>query len=163
LMLSRANDGRRRARECFQIAPSLEKIELPSRGMKVARRACVDVSWDLAWREECVRSGFFLWTYRSYFEFLRGKSAAVFCWTNCHFVGLASGTASFRLRIRCCRKTYRELCCEDCLHVCRFAGKYHGPPVHDLIKGVRIITTRFQRVAKKGQRKEHSTKNSQSS
>jgi hypothetical protein len=41
LMLSRANDGRRRARECFQIAPSLEKIELPSRGMKVARRACV--------------------------------------------------------------------------------------------------------------------------
>jgi len=38
-MLSRAKDGRSRARECFQTAPSLEKIELPSRGMKVARRA----------------------------------------------------------------------------------------------------------------------------
>lgn len=39
-MFSRAKEGRRRARECFQIAPSLEKIELPRRGMKVARRAC---------------------------------------------------------------------------------------------------------------------------
>jgi len=38
-MFSRAKEGRRRARECFQIAPSLEKIELPRRGMKVARRA----------------------------------------------------------------------------------------------------------------------------
>ena len=57
-MLSRANDGRRRARECFQIAPSLEKIELPSRGMKVARRACVVCQLRLAWREECVHSGF---------------------------------------------------------------------------------------------------------
>lgn len=43
-MFSRAKEGRRRARECFQIAPSLEKIELPRRGMKVARRACVDVN-----------------------------------------------------------------------------------------------------------------------
>ena len=38
LMLSRAKAGRRRARECFQIAPSLEKMEFPRRGMKVARR-----------------------------------------------------------------------------------------------------------------------------
>lgn len=38
-MLSRANEGRSKARECFQTAPSLEKIELPRRGMKVARRA----------------------------------------------------------------------------------------------------------------------------
>jgi hypothetical protein len=38
-MLSREKDGRKRARECFQVAPSLEKMEFPRRGKNTARRA----------------------------------------------------------------------------------------------------------------------------
>jgi hypothetical protein len=37
-MLSREKEGRRRPRECFQVAPSLEKMEFPRRGKKTARR-----------------------------------------------------------------------------------------------------------------------------
>jgi hypothetical protein len=36
-MLSREKDGRKRARECFQVAP--EKMEFPRRGKNTARRA----------------------------------------------------------------------------------------------------------------------------
>ena len=72
LMLSPTRDGRRRERECFQTAPSLEKIKLPSRGMKVAQRACIACQLGCG---ECIYSGFYR-TYRSYFEFLgKTKSA----------------------------------------------------------------------------------------
>jgi hypothetical protein len=37
-MLSREKVGRKSARECFQVAPSLEKMEFPRRGKKTARR-----------------------------------------------------------------------------------------------------------------------------
>lgn len=40
LMFSREKKGRSKARECFQVAPSLEKMEVPSRGRKTARRVC---------------------------------------------------------------------------------------------------------------------------
>jgi hypothetical protein len=36
--------------------------------------------------------------------------------------------------------TYRELSREYSLHVCRFAGKDHRSPVHDLTRAVRIST-----------------------
>lgn len=39
-MFSREKKGRSKARECFQVAPSLEKMEVPSRGRKTARRVC---------------------------------------------------------------------------------------------------------------------------
>ena len=78
-MFSRAKAGRRRARECFQIAPSLEKIELPRRGMKVARRACVHVSLGFGMVVHGVVLFFFKrWTYRSYLEFLGNKGQLLY-------------------------------------------------------------------------------------
>lgn len=126
LIFSRANAGRRRARECFQVAPSLEKIELPSKGMKVARRACV--------RSMLVGTGVLV--------------HSVLCSVDLPVLSriprdsegqgqplCSVGTSSF-----CCRSAYRELSREHCLHVCRFASKDHGSPVYDLIKAMRIST-----------------------
>lgn len=102
-------------------------------------------------------------TYRACFEFLRIWDYKVSCLGFClgdtlSFVGLEpAGWAYFLFFFRtdCVfvdrlvdTRTYRELCREHCLHVCRIAGDDYGVPVHDLREGVSTPVQNLQRIKK---------------